>query len=357
MSSKPRAQVCPGCGARIRPGADRCELCGSELFVVEDEASVGTEIPESPPVGAGVCAPCGRANRPDAFFCDQCATPLEQSSARDDQSAQSPERAIGKRMQKPRRRAETTQVPASGPPPKSRVGLLLGAGVLGVAILYGITVVSKSVSRTSEPEPETRQVGADLSVYFPEDDGLADLSRPIRSAAEEATDPVREMSLRQELTELFVANGRLDLAGREQSRVGELENSASSWALAGNLHFDWMEQQSGPERVRASKRASAAYLKSLELEPGDLDVRTDLGVAFLNDPANPMAALRETNAVLEADSNHVQANFNKGVMLAQIGRNDQATRHFEKVASLTEPGSAAHDRATAILEQIQSTPG
>jgi len=241
--------------------------------------------------------------------------------------------------------------------PKPRVGLLLAGGILLVVALYGITVFSKTRSAENDPQPSAGQPQASLDNYLPEDTGLAEQSQVIRTAADESTDPAREMALRQELVQMYAANGRFDLAGREQDRIGEQQNTAADWTLAGNLHFDWMEQQSGSERVKASKRAAAAYLKSLELEPADLDVRTDLGVAFLNDPANPMSAIRETNAVLEVDSNHVQANFNKGVMLIQVGRTDQAIRHFEKVRNMTEPGSPANERAIAILEQVQSTSG
>jgi cytochrome c-type biogenesis protein CcmH/NrfG len=123
------------------------------------------------------------------------------------------------------------------------------------------------------------------------------------------------------------------------------------------MHFDWMEGQSGPERVKSAQRAARAYEKALELDPDNLDVRTDLGVAYLNDPSSPMLAIQNTNQVLEADSNHVQANFNKGVMLAQIGRTQEAVRLFEKVIQLSDPGEPAHERAQQILGQLGAPAG
>jgi tetratricopeptide (TPR) repeat protein len=200
----------------------------------------------------------------------------------------------------------------------------------------------------SDPSPDT---------YLPEDDELAAQAESIRTAIAETGDVEQQNALRSDLVEFYATNGRLDLAGREQGVVAESRNTATDWTLAGDLHFDWMEQQSGTERVKAAQRAAAAYKQALELEPDNLDVRTDLGVAYLNDPASPMLAIQETNTVLEADPDHIQANFNKGVMLLQIGRQAEAIERFEKVRDLTEPGAPAHDRAIEILEQIQQTSG
>ncbi|MFV1980947.1 MAG: zinc ribbon domain-containing protein, partial [Rhodothermia bacterium] len=91
MTNEFGAQVCPECGARARPGTDRCELCGSELVIVEDGAPRGMDAPDAAPDAAAICVACGRNNRLDAVFCDQCATPLAQSSARADRPAQRPE--------------------------------------------------------------------------------------------------------------------------------------------------------------------------------------------------------------------------------------------------------------------------
>jgi tetratricopeptide (TPR) repeat protein len=118
------------------------------------------------------------------------------------------------------------------------------------------------------------------------------------------------------------------------------------------MHFDWMENQQGDERVKAAQRAARDYEKALAIDPDNLDVRTDLGVAYLNDPSSPMLAIQNTNMVLEADSNHVQANFNKGVMLAQIGRTQEAIHHFQKVVRLSKEGDPAHDRALELLGQL-----
>jgi cytochrome c-type biogenesis protein CcmH/NrfG len=70
------------------------------------------------------------------------------------------------------------------------------------------------------------------------------------------------------------------------------------------------------------------------------------------DGVNPMRAIDEINHVLEQDPDHLQANFNRGIMLAQIGRTDQALEQFERVLSLAEAGTPAYQRASEAIRSI-----
>ncbi|HCR49790.1 MAG TPA: hypothetical protein DIW24_09180, partial [Bacteroidetes bacterium] len=139
-------------------------------------------------------------------------------------------------------------------------------------------------------------------------------------------------------------------------------NTSDIWAKAGHLWYDWMDKQPDPQaRIDAAGKAIDAYEKSLAVKDNP-DVRTDLGAAYLTyaiteapkkDKAiNPMKAIENTNKVLDQNPNHVQANFNKGVMLMTIGRNDNAKTQFEKVKSLSKPGEPAYQRAEAALQQM-----
>jgi Flp pilus assembly protein TadD len=147
----------------------------------------------------------------------------------------------------------------------------------------------------------------------------------------------------------------MDHAGKVQEQIAEESPSAEAWELAGNLHFDWMQTRvNDGERIASATRAIRSYLAALELDPDNLDVRTDLGVAYLNDPANAMEAVLQTNLVLEADPDHVQANFNKGIMLVQIGRLDDAIGQFQKVQQLTERDSEVFRRAVEAEGRVQA---
>ena len=90
------------------------------------------------------------------------------------------------------------------------------------------------------------------------------------------------------------------------------------------------------------------------LDDENLDVRTDMAIAYLYDPENAMMAIQETNKVLESDSLHIQANFNRGIMLTQINRRDQALEQFEKVKRIIgDSEDPVFQRASDAIARLQ----
>ncbi len=369
--SKAKATVCTTCGAVVF--SDRCDLCGTPVgrADVDETESPSVEEPaprsDRPPatgkplavarkVERLVCPTCGAANKLDARFCDQCGQGFiapEDTGRKDEQDhpVETP-----RRPKKPARRKDPApaQTEHDAPP---RIGLYVTVAIVAVVALYLLSVMTKGTTSTEAPTAQrpgavaSSSVG-DIDTYLPEDEGLATQLAGKRDSIQSTTDPAEGQILREEVVQTYAGAGRLDLAGREQESIAEELKSADAWAAAGNMHFDWMENQQGDERVKAAQRAARDYEKALAIDPDNLDVRTDLGVAYLNDPSSPMLAIQNTNMVLEADSNHVQANFNKGVMLAQIGRTQEAIHHFQKVVRLSKEGDPAHDRALELLGQL-----
>ena len=231
--------------------------------------------------------------------------------------------------------------------------MLVGAGVLLVMALYLVTVVSKQ--RTGGGSPA---VAAATVPSQPLDATLQAQVTPLEAEIEHLTGTA-QIEKQQELVNLFILGRRYDRAAAVMEAIAEARGNIQDWIYAGNLYFDWMQQQVGQARVPFAKQAIAAYQQALDLDPANLDVRTDMAVAYLDDPDNPMEAIRQTNQVLELDSTHIQANFNRGVMLMRINRFEQALAQFEHVKTLVgDPDDEVYQRAEAVIERIQqSTPG
>ena len=115
-----------------------------------------------------------------------------------------------------------------------------------------------------------------------------------------------------------------------------------------------MLRTQGEDRTTYAQLAAQCYERSVGLDGTDLDVRTDLATAYLNDGQNPMQAVETVKEVLAEDPDHVRANFNFGLMLAQINRADQAQEQFEKVIALTEPGGPVRQRAEQELARLEA---
>lgn len=205
-----------------------------------------------------------------------------------------------------------------------QIGIIVMSALLIVFALYMVTTMSKSsassevtlVPGTGEEEPLASQFVGKQTELQDKMEGLSGDSL---------------IAVKRKLVDLYFAAARFDLAGLETESIAALVKTEHDWSVAGNLYYDWMERKDPADRTPWALKAIAAYREALNINPSNMDVRTDMAIAYMYDPPNAMMAIQETNAVLEQDSLHLQANFNRGIMLMQIDRADQAAAQFEKV--------------------------
>lgn len=349
---------CESCGARLDDGAERCDICGTVIGEGADAHGQESGIPESAisapsntksassesarrESGSGpFCTSCGTQNPQGAKFCYACGKELVKAP-----------RAV-QASDVPATSAPVASTPASNAPVGRQIAIVLSAAVLVIVALYVITTLSRDEPASLVPD-ETGAVTlldeAPLPEQFQAEE--ADLTERLDAA----TDSVERVGIRRELVDLYLSAARLDLAAGENARIAELTGQEVDWVAAGNMYYDWMETKPVPERGPWAKQAISAYRRALELNPANTDVRTDMAIAYMYDPDNPMLAIQETNAVLEQDSLHIQANFNRGIMLMQINRIDQARTQFEKVQRLIDdPENPIWQRAAEALTRLDS---
>ncbi len=345
-------QNCDSCGARLSSTAAVCDLCGTPTGVAQIDP-VAEEHPESinlePTDNASSphsCAKCGWTNPEGSKYCNSCGSPLTEIVAASG--------ARGKRKKTPPGRGpRKADTPTSGPEGSSQkavglqIGIVVGSSLLLVMALYVITSLSAgNQAESSTGTPVIEAIEEPLAQqWIPRQ---AELKEALEGASEED-----EVQLRRQLIDLYFAAGRFDFAAEETVFIAESAGVEEEWIVAGNLYFDWMQRK--PESLRApwAQKAVAAYQEALAINPSNLDVRTDMAIAYLYDPLNAMMAIQETNRVLELDSLHIQANFNRGIMLSQIDRIAQAIEQFEKVKRIsTGESDPVYVRAVEAIERL-----
>lgn len=354
-----------------------CDLCGFPLVPpeVSDEEAAGNEpaatevtaaVPQheaapAPVVPSGqgfqtgiYCNACGWKNPPGARFCSQCGAPLQQVATAP-RPPETPPPVL------PPSSAPTQPSTAAGTAPGAigrRMGIIVGASALLVVALFLITVVSKQRAiPAAPPAPAASQgVGAAGPVATPLPAEQARQAAALEAEIERLDGPAR-LEKQRELVRLLLEFGRPDHAAPTQRAIAEADGSAEAWRQAGDLYFAWMEGVPEAHRAQLAAEVIDAYRKVLELEPDNLDVRADLAWAYQYDARNPMAAIEETQAVLERDPDHVQANFYRAVFLMRINRLDQAIAQFERVKAIAGPGTPVSEQADRLIEAIRQTQG
>lgn len=329
--------------------------------------SVDEQTPVAPvtPVEAGdgsFCIHCGAKNPGFARFCFNCGQALHSGETAPVASA--PAGAVPVVATTPVVPAAQPVVPDAGPVsserPDSDAGkralTLVGAGVLAVLVLFFITQASQNDSTpppsVANSSPTTQPTAtAELS-----EEALA-RAAALESEIEAATSDEERIAKQEALAGFYTQEGAFSRAAVVQEDIAEAQQTALAWADAGSLYLAHMLRSSGPDRASYAQLAGAAYEKSLAIDSTDLDVKTDLATAYLNDQQNPMRAVATVKEVLETNPDHVRANFNYGLMLAQINRAEQAITQFQKVVGLTDHDDPVHQRAEQELSRLQAGPG
>lgn len=131
-------------------------------------------------------------------------------------------------------------------------------------------------------------------------------------------------------------------------------NDAASLLRMAQFYFGLTEQarlqQDPAAQIRWSQPGMRYYQRYLELSADDLDARADLATLLFYSGQTDRA-IQEIGKVLEAKPDHINGNYNLGVVLLN-GRNDieGARTQFEKVIELTKNDPDQH----AALKQAQS---
>jgi ribosomal protein L40E len=349
----PDAPACASCGARLTPGAPACDLCGQPAEATPEatrseaappEARVATGDGAGPdPQGGAYCHACGARTPPGANFCSRCGTRLQPEGV-------APTVAPG---------VPVPAAPARGLGP--RLALYVAGAVVLVGGLYLATVASRQRGEaTASFRPQANTTPAPGTSPGSTDTPFAPLSaeveaqvKALEAEAEGLTGDAREAKYREAIN-LLIGLGRPDRAAEIAETGARASDTPEAWGRAADLLYRWMEALPETQRPTVAPRVVAAYDRVLGVRPDDLDARTNLGWAAQYDPSgNPMRAITETNTVLERDSLHLGANYNRGWFLRAIGRLDQAVAQFEKVRRLAGPETPLGREAQMMIEDVQ----
>jgi tetratricopeptide (TPR) repeat protein len=106
------------------------------------------------------------------------------------------------------------------------------------------------------------------------------------------------------------------------------------WLNASYRYFDaYKAAKDSSEAVFFVQEAVKSYSKVLELNPKNLNAKTDLGVLY-TEGAEPMKGIMLLREVVTEDPKHENANLNLGFLSMKSGQYDKAADRFKKVLEI-----------------------
>ena len=127
---------------------------------------------------------------------------------------------------------------------------------------------------------------------------------------------------------------RFDSAGYYLEQVALARPTAANWQQAADAYFQAFSFAASDERVKLlGGKARELYAKVLKEQPGNLDAKTNLGMAYMasENPVQGISLLRE---VLEAEPRNEKALYNMGILAVQSNQYDKAVKRFQDLVQV-----------------------
>jgi len=354
---------CPECGAQWDERLERCELCGWEpqdpdkpdrkpeaqqIKGGKKGNSTRREAKRSQPGKKGnYCSDCDWLNPEGARFCSKCGGRLDETS----KDVSGPGTAgISDGDIRPVQEGIINR--STGKDNSTQVTTLVVVSMLLIVVLYLINYVS-NLSPVGDNAPESAPMSNNQALFAPL---TADQQRQVETLEEEILqlDGETKLDRLQNLVDLFLGFDRLDLAAEAQQTLAAEVGTPEDWQRAGDLYYDWMEYSQGEQKLALAQVAIAAYERVLEIQPGNLDAKTDLAWTYQYDPAHVMDTIRLTDEVLAEEPDHLKANYNRAVFFMHINRLSQAVEQFKIVKRIAGEGSPFYEQAETIIRAIET---
>ena len=175
-------------------------------------------------------------------------------------------------------------------------------------------------------------IGAALSAQ------VTDLEAQLKNTADEAG----KLNLEKKLAKLWDDVNQPAPAAFYYQEVARKENKFEEWANAGNRFNDAYTRATQDTAAQPSFVANAieSYKKAVKLKPADLEAKTGLGVAYVNqtalgitdaDGGSPMQGIMLLLDVVKQDPKNVKANLSLGLFAMKSGQFEKAVARFKTV--------------------------
>lgn len=128
---------------------------------------------------------------------------------------------------------------------------------------------------------------------------------------------------------------RPDAAAIYFQRKAEIEKTEGNYLNAAYRFFDGFKMAKDSTTLNHFvERAIYNYEKVLEINPKNLNAKTDLGICYAEGTANPMKGILMLRDVVKENPKHENAQMNLGFLSVKSGQYDKAQERFDKVLEI-----------------------
>jgi tetratricopeptide (TPR) repeat protein len=147
--------------------------------------------------------------------------------------------------------------------------------------------------------------------------------------------PSRSVETDDSIAKIFDKENMPAIAAYYFEKVAVIEPTEKHWLNAAYRYFDGFKSATDSFAMKALvDKAILCYNKVLELNPKNLDAKTDLGVCYAEGTNNPMQGIGLLREVVAANPKHEMAQLNLGFLAVKSGQFDKAIARFDTVLKI-----------------------
>ncbi len=208
--------------------------------------------------------------------------------------------------------------------------LVAGASALTIALYFAPRQV-RTESKTSAPVTGTFDASLDQAKQ-----GLQRQEASMINALEsKLSEETGNLSLMDSLGGRWDALQKPGIAAHYFEEHANKEGTEKNWLNAAYRYFDaFQSTNDSAQKSEMVQHAISCYEKVLQVNPGNLDAKTDLGLCYAEGTSNPMQGIMMLREVVSKNPEHENAQFNLGVLSMRSGQYLKAAERFEKVLSI-----------------------
>lgn len=143
------------------------------------------------------------------------------------------------------------------------------------------------------------------------------------------------LNLYDSLAKVWDEKKMFPLSAHYYELKSEKDNSEKSFLNAAYRYFDaYKEAIDSNYKASMVDKAVKNYLKVIELNPKNLDAKTDLGVLYAEGTPEPMKGIMLLREVVAENPKHENAQLNLGFLSVKSGQFEKALERFNKVMEI-----------------------
>ena len=223
------------------------------------------------------------------------------------------------------------------------IALLLIAGMF---VLPKVVVENEAQTQVSAQEPsdvsEAQQEAIAQAHSIASSDELQIVINAYRDSLISAGNSKKSIIFADSLTSLYRQINRPDSAVTFIEEIVEADPGVENWTRAGDVYYEAYGLAADPAvRSEYATRSREYYLKVLEQQPSNMDVKNRVAMTWLAS-STPMQGILTLREIVQEDPGNEQAIFNLGVLSMQSGQYDKAVERFTSLIEKDPSNIEAH---------------